>query len=348
MHESVTPSVESFGGASERVNSTTIAVEGIKEVAKSVWAAITKAIRASIAYVKAWFRKLMEALPAIKKRAESIKDKAENGDIGTIDKKDFELGGLVKAMTINDSVASIDDVLGSLKGAATTYLSKTNDSRIKNLEKIADELKFQDTVPTNGYKDLADLVTVAATGAKSKNKLTGDKRFVAVGVAYTHSDHLPGNKMVVSSELASTPTEDRAGVAKAISAFKVTMTTSVEKPKDIKGTTKVSTLATSAIIKACDEVISIVEIIEGFNKEYSKVESAKEAIIKAGDAVTSNYSDDTKTEVKNFADTQIKVANVALVTIDNPGITLTGHIASTVKSVLSLCDKSLSNYKVAE
>jgi hypothetical protein len=71
----VTPSLESFGGASGQAAATTISMEGIKETIKKIWQAIKNAVAKAIAAVKNFFAKIFGGAKKLKSRIEALKGK---------------------------------------------------------------------------------------------------------------------------------------------------------------------------------------------------------------------------------------------------------------------------------
>jgi hypothetical protein len=79
---SITPSLESFGGASGQAAATTISMEGIKETVKKIWQAIKNAVMKAIAAVKNFFAKLIGGAKKLKGRIEGLKSRLKNGHTG--------------------------------------------------------------------------------------------------------------------------------------------------------------------------------------------------------------------------------------------------------------------------
>lgn len=79
----ITPSLESFGGASGQAAATTISMEGIKETVKKIWQAIKNAVMKAIAAVKNFFAKLIGGAKKLKSRVDALqaKLKSEGHDI---------------------------------------------------------------------------------------------------------------------------------------------------------------------------------------------------------------------------------------------------------------------------
>lgn len=68
----VTPSLESFGGASGQAAATTISMEGVKETLKKIWLAIKNAVSKAIQAVKNFFAKIFGGIAKLKTRADAL------------------------------------------------------------------------------------------------------------------------------------------------------------------------------------------------------------------------------------------------------------------------------------
>jgi hypothetical protein len=75
---SITPSLESFGGASGQAAATTISMEGIKETVKKIWQAIKNAVMKAIAAVKNFFAKLIGGAKKLKSRVDALQSKLKS------------------------------------------------------------------------------------------------------------------------------------------------------------------------------------------------------------------------------------------------------------------------------
>lgn len=68
----ITPSMESFGGASGQAAATTISMEGIGETLKKIWMAIKNAVSKAIAAVRNFFAKIFGGVAKLKQRADAL------------------------------------------------------------------------------------------------------------------------------------------------------------------------------------------------------------------------------------------------------------------------------------
>lgn len=74
----ITPSLESFGGASGQAAATTISMEGIKETVKKIWQAIKNAVMKAIAAVKNFFAKLIGGAKKLKSRVDGLQSRLKS------------------------------------------------------------------------------------------------------------------------------------------------------------------------------------------------------------------------------------------------------------------------------
>lgn len=70
---SITPSMESFGGASGQAAATTISMEGVGETLKKIWLAIKNAVSKAIQAVRNFFAKIFGGVAKLKQRSDALK-----------------------------------------------------------------------------------------------------------------------------------------------------------------------------------------------------------------------------------------------------------------------------------
>ena len=69
---SITPSMESFGGASGQAAATTISMEGVGETLKKIWVAIKNAVSKAIQAVRNFFAKIFGGVAKLKQRSDCL------------------------------------------------------------------------------------------------------------------------------------------------------------------------------------------------------------------------------------------------------------------------------------
>ena len=107
----ITPSMESFGGASGQAAATTISMEGVGETLKKIWVAIKNAVSKAIAAVRNFFAKIFGGVAKLKQRSDALKKAV--ADISE------EKGGKMKVPSANTlrykGKADLGSILAGLK-----------------------------------------------------------------------------------------------------------------------------------------------------------------------------------------------------------------------------------------
>jgi len=330
--------------------------ESIRTVATEVWNAIKRAIESAMTFIRKWFSKITSSLPSLKKRAESIKAKAEK-ESGTIDKKDFELGGLASKLHVRNSVGKVTDISSSIDSLVTDVFGDMSTTAIKKLNPVV-------TIVKKGVSKLSTVVDVENTINDFNKELIktnvmnnslvkvwgGDKRYNDDGYIYARSDEYPGNKaLIVSSYTPPTSTTLKDSLVARSSQLrntKVKWTDFSEDKDTIKSTTKYPTIEVLDIIAVCDTVLSTIAKIEDYNKQFDKIEDYKKSLVKVGEEVTEELTDeDLIPEAKALGKLFITFVNYVGTTTGNADTKVAGYSTSICNDILTLCDKSLSNYK---
>jgi hypothetical protein len=122
------PSLESFGGSSDREKTTRIALEGVVEQIKKIWAAIVATLKRWWETVERFFYKAFGAAPRLYSRATALKKDAAASS------KAIDEGATIKASGVhgellggnpseaaNELKAVAEDVLKTYSSAVTTY-----------------------------------------------------------------------------------------------------------------------------------------------------------------------------------------------------------------------------------
>ena len=134
----VLPSLESFGGTSERAAATRISLEGFKDTLVKMWEAIKRAVRGMMAKLKDFWASITSSANKLRKRATSLTQSISDGDFsGT--PKDLKLSaGLAKYLTRGGSVIKATNASDSVKAIGTDVLGGYTESVIKALKGSGD------------------------------------------------------------------------------------------------------------------------------------------------------------------------------------------------------------------
>lgn len=128
----VTPSMESFGGASGQAAATTISMEGIGETLKKIWLAIKNAVAKAIQAIKNFFAKIFGGVSKLKTRCDALKkavsdlteekgDKVKVPNANTLRYKGkADTGSIIAGLDATHKIAG-DHMEGLSKAAAEFY-----------------------------------------------------------------------------------------------------------------------------------------------------------------------------------------------------------------------------------
>ena len=340
-------------GASGRAEQTKIVFEDLKDTLKSAWAAIKAAFKKAWAKIKTWYIKTFDASKKLKKRAESIRTKAENTN-ATIDKKTFSFSG-AGSLAIDGSLkdgGKLVTGLSNIKALAKDILDTVaSDDVGKTAEDLADTLKDVsadklDSALTTIYQKAHKHATFKGlTGSVSDSKVAaslGDSKEIQIAA----SSELPGGKLIVSvkGKAVSTETNDRIA---AIRRTRAVFVNAKDKPKEVA--TEVGTLTTSQVGNVCDNVIEIAEEIFDFKKGWENRDRDQEKTIKAIDDAFKDLSKESNDDVSSASRRHargIASASTGLLRRDSAfKSSFVGYAMTTCNVALSYAEGSLRQHK---
>jgi len=177
----VTPSMESFGGASGQAAATTISMEGIGETLKKIWQAIKNAVSKAIQAIKNFFAKIFGGVGKLKSRHEALKKavkeiKEEKGDKIKVPnantlryKGKADMSSIIAGLNATLSVGSAE-IKGLIDSAVDFYDSRVPQllNRAETNDFAREELQKALTEATDGVEKVFE--KVASVG----NVMSGD------------------------------------------------------------------------------------------------------------------------------------------------------------------------------
>jgi hypothetical protein len=186
----ITPSLESFGGASGQAAATTISMEGVKETLKKIWLAIKNAVSKAIQAVKNFFAKIFGGVAKLKSRADALekavgelsgdgKGKMKVPNANTLRwKGKADIGAIVNGLKATKKEG--DDIYGGVVGAAQMYYKVAVD-KVLNRGELNDAAEAE--VKAALGKAQEDLHVVYAKVTQVGNVVSGDAVFKTTAVA---------------------------------------------------------------------------------------------------------------------------------------------------------------------
>jgi DNA-binding transcriptional regulator YiaG len=334
-------SVESFSSPTDAAD----AVELVSLEAGGLWEKLVQAIKDMIAKarnaLKGLWVKLTDGGAKLSKRGEALQKKARDTK-GSAEEKTFEasfidkvhVGG--KAPSANALVASVKD----MDSLAKTIFEGSEAAVKKN----ADEVKDLLTKAGEGKDfDASDFVKMLfETGSKLGLKNNGPAHLSVGDGVVVSSDELLGGKVVfVSAAAAGTD------IGKAVNSFSAGVGSAAEKD-DVDAKGDVAVLGTSE----CGDIGAAVKLagerMSGFNKNFQARDKMKDAINKELDKIEKKMSKDEKDttpEQKQASKDAITAVRAAVKSLDNPVSDYARYLVTTLATVVSWGERSLSMYK---
>lgn len=321
----VTPSMESFGGASGQAAATTISMEGIGETLKKIWLAIKNAVSKAIQAIKNFFSKIFGGLSKLKNRAEALKKsikeiKEENGDkIKVPNANTLRFKGKVDASSIIAGLNATHTVAGEVtKGlgeAAEVYYNV----RVPRLLERAETNEFAN----DALKEALAEATEGVEGVVQKITST--------------SAPMSGDAVV------------RAEVTKSMEKG---TDSNVTAPKLVKGYgfkalddagTEIDAPSKADLVKMIDGSLKLIAQMEDKKKTLEKLTAAREKALKATETKVEGWTKKIKEAGRQAAASMImRKANFDLGRCVNQ---VYSHEFAVVRATLALVDRSIAAHK---
>ena len=328
------PSMESFGGVSNRIEGTRLAMENIKEGLKKAWEAIVAAFERIMQWAKDFYTKVFQSFDKLQARAEEFAKKA--GELKG-DKKESEIENdrIAKALCIGgkfdiDAVFGNASILTQANGISNKNANiNSAKSWISDIESAKDDADFTSklkiesvdgTIP--GFSKIANPESVGFSKPKD-------------GLVIYRSEELPGNKAILyrwvdsakSGEEVAKLFGGKDGIGANLGEFNPKQT----ELKDVK----LPVLSGEQIGKMTAKVIEICKAASNYKKNLSEVEAEKKKMIAAAKKLSTGDKD---TKVAR------SVAAAISGNIDQPAAALNIYLLNTCKVMLDYVSLSANQY----
>ena len=112
------PSLEAFGGDTDRIQATTVSMEAIKQRLKEIWNAIKAAVKAALEKLIAFFARVFSSVDKLATRAKALIKKAgatkgkADGKISYSGAGFLSVGGKTDLPSVKKGLGSLEDTLG--------------------------------------------------------------------------------------------------------------------------------------------------------------------------------------------------------------------------------------------
>lgn len=339
-------------GVSGRREQTRIQFESIKDTLKQAWEAIKAAFKKAWAKVKTWYIKTFDASKKLKKRAESIRNRAETSN-ATIDKKSFSFSGS-KSIAIDGKVkdgGAFVTALGSIENLAEKILSTVKTDQVGNIaEDLASKIGDVDEARLAAAFKTIQTEIVKKAGVDGLTGPVSDPKVKASfgegsEVSVAASTELPGGKIIVNVTGRATSIDANVLLG-SIRRTRTVFTNAKDKQRDVAG--EVATLTTSQIARVCDSVIDIADKVFDFKKGWENRDKDQEKTIKAIDDAFKDVSkdnDDNSATAQRHARGLASAATGLLRRDSSFKAAFVSYVMATGNVALSYCERSLAQHK---
>lgn len=277
------PALESFGGTSTRIGATQLAMEGIKEKAREIWAYIVKAYKKVLAWATGHFRKLFGAADAMKKRAVAINKAVDGYRTKKIKDKTFDNVSLVKNLYVNNGVtaAAVIAKLSSLETHTKTVLDTNASARVAAGDDIV--AAIEDSNKIINIKPLESIANKDADDVVLKSLGTPSADF-----KWKVTDSFLGGKTWAESVPNVAPTVG----AKALESFAKAKVGFMSDGTKTPTKESLPTLAVNEIDSISTTVGKIADILVDFKKTEDKLKALLDRVTKAAERMSKNADND--------------------------------------------------------
>ncbi len=242
------PSMESFGGASQRVRATQLALESVKDTAKKVLEAIIAAIKRAGEWLKDFWKTLTDSNHRLKARAKKVMAAASSAK----GEGEIENEGLANKLHIGGKVANFDRDFGEFTAFAEAMGGRVVGAIVKNAETVCKNVA--DAVAQKGEISFKAADMKAAYNGVKLSAAEGE---TVEGFENLRSEQLPGGKAL----LVQLPTADGNAGAQAFGKAKTAI--GLFAPSTAKASSaKLPALTSAQVTTIAGSVLSVCEAID--------------------------------------------------------------------------------------
>ena len=308
--QKVMPAMESFGSKSSRLAATKIAMEGVMETIKSIWANIVKAVKWVWEKIKSFFLALTKNRAALLKHLEGLQGRVKSftGEVGkTI------TGGAVKAFSIDGkcSAATADKVLSDSEKLFKAITVGANNAaglvnKLTDVKATSVELDKAGTDLLDQLKEaIAPLGTVASVKGATDGMIVAHFGNLAHGKSVAIASDKEGKTKSVSVQLEDNQKEAaKEGAALSKGEMEKVLGSAIALVKSLQSFDKVEK-DLERITKACEGVSQAVlkGVVNqaGDNKEVAESLKTAAANIRSLNSMTAKFGASLPSAIFNAA-----------------------------------------------
>lgn len=356
----IVPAMESHSGKRR------YAAESIRERARSIWEAIKRVLKQVWDKITSFLYKIFGTLPTLRRRLEDLKKRVHENGSRTIDEKKITVSTGVASLSANyktpSNAAELRKNFLNLLNVDKKVFTDEADVTLKVGEAVLDGIN--DFEPDAAEASAAKFVEkVQAEMAKAKpaglctNSVSGN-RFGDTTDAKM-SDPLLGNISIVMKR--PNFIEHKAGSGSTLGkleqmrGFACEVVQTSEKPKDVPNNFDMATASNGEMMHLIEDALEMVDILEKFQKgkKADDMKKLKGKLDTASDKATAamnklNGKDDkSETAAIPYYRALLNFNQAYARWVKDPALPMVSHSLASIRSVMNVVQKSLSNYKTA-
>lgn len=356
----IVPAMESHSGKRR------YAAESIRERARAIWEAIKKILKQVWDKITSFIYKIFGTIPTLRRRVEDLKKRVRDNGSRTIEEKKITVTSGISALSANyktpSNAAELRKNFLTLLNLDKHLYGDAFDSAIKLGETVVDGINDFDPEKAEATaKDFLDKVTDVMGKAKKSGMITnsvGGNRF-GEQVEAKMSEPLLGNISIVNKRPLYVEHKSGAGstlgLLEQIRSYGTEVVQTSEKPKDMPNTFEMSTATNSEMSSLLDDVTDMLDVLEKFQrgKRADEMKKIKGKLETASDKATtamnklSNKEDKADQVAVPYYRALLNFNQAYARWTKDPALPMVSHSLASIRGVVNVVQKSLSNYKAA-
>lgn len=323
VDKQVLPSLESFGGATGKLQATKVSLEGIKDWLKTLWTAIKNAVIKAVEWVRGLFAKIFGGLDKIEDRAKKLREEAKKmksekpkDKITFRSVSKLHIKGKADAGDFAQGLITLKDTLKTMLDVVPTLVADMSSQRAATVAKLQSIKSGEEA-----NKIFEQLAEMDKKEGASITKVVKEKDVMSGGVVVKTSQ---GDVDQGDTSLALAP---------------------AQKFEQIAESQEMEALDSGAVDKMLATVEEIGKAIKSRKDAVKKAEDATEAAVKEYEKAVEALDKD-KGGISKFIDqskTKLALRSIRKRHLSFLG-SLTSHAFSASRAALVLCEKSIAAY----
>lgn len=348
--DEIVPVMESYRGGK-------IATEGLKERAVTMVKNIIEFVKSIWERIKKFFYNIFGAIPSMRKRVKSLKEKAEatyNAPALDNAKKTFPVkrgvASLCVDMTPVKTAKEVSDAVTKLQEAADFVYGPSIERRAELGKKLAEAIADFDPTKADGQaKSFAEEVGKFIGSLKVPGTSTAPAQD---GFDVTAGNQLLGNVRLMRRVFKSTGKDVLADLD-AHRRSGVELTSSREKGGSIPGDFAFNTMKAQEAEEILTKIEKILDVLEDYNKgkNSKSVDDAKKKMEDASAKATKSFDSMSNAEEGSAERSAYPIYkamvgyNVAYARwVQSPAVTFANHVMTELNAVMTVVQASLAQY----